>query len=106
MTNRRTSAASRGPQTQHGLTLIEFMVSIVLGMLMVAALATLIADQSGNRAEVDRNGRLIENGRYAIRAVADDLQLAGYWGELGVSPTFSGAGMPDPCVLTASGIDS
>lgn len=73
--------ASRLPRSgQRGLTLIEFMVSVVIGMLMVAVLAILIADQSGNRAEVDRSGRMIENGRYAVRTIAEDLQMAGYWG--------------------------
>lgn len=81
---------------QRGLTLIEFMVSIAIGMILVAALATLIADQSGNRAEVDRAGRLIENGRYAIRTLADDLQMAGYWGELTSTPAGLGA-WQDPC---------
>src|SRR5689334_17581664 len=83
-------------RAQRGLTLIELMVSIALGMIMVAALATLIADQSANRAEVDRAGRLIENGRYAVRAMAEDLQMAGYWGELTTTPT-APAAMPDPC---------
>lgn len=86
-------------RSQRGLTLIELMVSITIGMLMVAALATLIADQSGNRSEVDKSGRLIENGRYAIRAIADDVQMGGYWGELntlGAAP----AALPDPCSVT------
>jgi type IV pilus assembly protein PilW len=95
----RSAARAR----QRGLTLIEFMVSIVLGMLMVAALATLIANQSANRAEVDRSGRMLENGRYAIRAMADDLQLAGYWGEASTTPAAPGT-MPNPCSLVVSDI--
>lgn len=91
--NRFRAPAPRG---QRGLTLIEFMISIVLGMIIVAALATLVADQSVNRSEVDRSGRLIENGRYAIRALAEDLQLAGYWGELSTAPTAPTA-WSDPC---------
>lgn len=83
---------------QRGLTLIEFMVSITIGLLMVAAIATLIADQSTSRAEVDRSGRMIENGRYAIRTITEDLQLAGYWGELNGAPTTTAlAALPDPC---------
>jgi type IV pilus assembly protein PilW len=92
---------------QRGLTLIEFMVSVTIGLLMVAAIATLIADQSGNRAEVDRSGRMIENGRYAVRAMADDLQLSGYWGELnGVPTTAALAGLPNPCSTTLADIEA
>jgi type IV pilus assembly protein PilW len=90
---------------QRGLTLIEFMVSIALGMVIVAAVATLIADQSNNRAEVDRAGRLIENGRYAVRAMADDLQLGGYWGEMTAAPN-APAALPNPCSLVATDIEA
>src|SRR5690349_25049932 len=93
----------RLPHRQAGLTLIEFMVSITIGMLMVAALATLIADQSSNRSESDRTGRLIENGRYAIRTIADDVQLGGYWGELNQMPAVPGA-LPNPCTATVAAV--
>jgi type IV pilus assembly protein PilW len=81
----RTSRLPTSARRQGGLTLIEFMVSIVLGMLMVAAIATLIASQSTNRAELDRSGKMIENGRYAIQNIVVDAQMAGYWGELGAT---------------------
>jgi type IV pilus assembly protein PilW len=87
-----TGAAKR----QRGLTLIEFMVSIVLGMLMVAAIATLIANQSTNRSEIDRAGKMIENGRYAVQTITEDLQLAGYWGQIGSAPA-APAALPNPC---------
>ncbi|HEX7888309.1 MAG TPA: PilW family protein [Ramlibacter sp.] len=81
---------------QRGITIVEFMVSIAIGMIVVAALATLIADQSSNRAEVDRAGRLIESGRYSARVLADELQMAGYWGEISLSPA-APAAWADPC---------
>lgn len=96
--------ALREARRQAGLTLIEFMVSIVIGMLMVAALATLIANQSGTRAEVDKSGRMIENGRYAIQVLANDIQMAGYWGELSEQPAVPGA-LPDPCSVTLANLD-
>ena len=90
---------------QAGLTLVEFMVAIVIGMLMIAAMATLIANQSTNRAEVDRAGKLIENGRYAMSTIVADAQLAGYWGELNTAPG-TGGGPLDPCSLVVSDIRS
>lgn len=90
---------------QLGLTLIEFMVSIALGMILVAALATLIADQSVNRGEVERAGRLIENGRFAVKTMADDVQMAGYWGELNAA-TPGVTAVPDPCSTTVTDIDA
>lgn len=83
-------------RAQRGITIVEFLVSVAIGMIVVAALATLIADQSSNRAEVDRAGRLIESGRYSARMLADDLQMAGYWGETSASPA-APADWADPC---------
>lgn len=94
-------ASPRAPQA--GLTLIEFMVSIVIGMLMIAAIATLIANQSSTRSEIDKSGRMIENGRYATQTLAADLQMAGYWGESTVAPG-TAAAMPDPCDVTLASV--
>ena len=93
---RPTIGALPFARRQAGLTLIEFMVSIVIGMIMIAALATLIANQSSNRAEIDKSGKMIENGRYAIQTMATDLQMAGYWGELTSAQSIP-ASLPDPC---------
>lgn len=91
-----------GRRRQRGLTLIEFMISMTIGLFMVAIIASLIASQSANRAEVDRSGRMIENGRYSVKTIADELPMAGYWGELSAAPADLpiAAPMPDPCVLT------
>lgn len=91
-------------KSQAGLTLIEFMVSIAIGMLLIAAIAMLIANQSGTRRDLDQSGRMIENGRYAVRVIAEDAQLAGYWGELS-TVTVPGA-LPDPCSVTAADLDA
>src|SRR5512133_3857546 len=98
---RSTSSLKR----QAGLTLIELMVSIVIGMLMIAALATLIANQSSSRGEIDKSGRLIENGRYALQTMATDLQMAGYWGELTTLPAAPGV-LPDPCSVTVADLEA
>ena len=94
-------------RTQAGLTLIEFMISIVLGMVIVAAMAMLIGNQSVARSEVDRSGRLIENGRYAITTIVEDLQMAGYWGEIYTNPDAptsltTVASLPNPCSATVN----
>lgn len=89
---------------QRGLTLIEFMVSVVIGMLMIAAMATLIANQSTNRSEVDRTGKMLENGRYALSVMTKDAEMAGYWGELTTAPSVPGA-VPDPCSVTLADLE-
>lgn len=100
--SKRNHSRTTGRRASAGLTLIEFMVSIVLGMLLVAAVATLIANQSTNRAEIDRAGKMIENGRYAVQAIGQDAELAGYWGDLSTAPSTATA-LPDPCATAISG---
>ena len=75
--------ATRPSNSQQGLSLIELMVSITIGLLLVSAMATLIANNSAHRQEVEQASRQIENGRYAMQVLSEDLHHAGYYGEIG-----------------------
>jgi type IV pilus assembly protein PilW len=92
---------------QHGLTLIEFMISITIGMVIVAALTMLIAQQSATQSEFEKSSRQIENGRYATQILSDDLQMAGYYGEFTKSSDMAIPGtLPDPCSTTVADIEA
>jgi type IV pilus assembly protein PilW len=83
-----------------GVSLVELMISIVLGMMVVAALVTVFASTSAARTELERTSRQIENGRYAIELLSDDLRVAGFYGELNVKTVAAVTGaLPDPCSL-------
>lgn len=75
------SRTTRPPRRQRGFSLIELMVSIVLGLVIVASLALLFANSSRARQETDKTNPQIENGRYASQYLLQDLRLAGYFGE-------------------------
>ncbi|HYG54826.1 MAG TPA: PilW family protein [Burkholderiales bacterium] len=76
---------TRTRRTQAGLSLIELMISITIGMVVLAAVALVFVNTSRARAEIERTSRQIENGRYAIELLSDDLRLAGFYGELNTS---------------------
>ncbi len=82
-----------------GLSLIELMIAIALGLMVLAGLATLFANQSAARSEMERNSRQIENGRFAMELLGDELRVAGFYGELNVrGATFTPpAALVDPC---------
>lgn len=84
---------------QRGFTLVELMVSITLGMLVVAALIALYINISRTNNEMAKSNRQIENGRFAIQLLQNDLVHAGFWGE--ARPTAPTA-IPDPCLAVAS----
>lgn len=81
-----------------GFSIIELMIAITLGLIILGGLAALFANASAARNELERNSRQIENGRFAIELLGDDLRLAGFYGELsvGVGPA---PALPDPCSL-------
>lgn len=90
-----------------GFTLVELMISLAIALFLVAGMATLIAQQSLNRAELDKSSRQIENGRYALTLLQDDIQHAGFYGQFsGVMSAL--ATLPDPCIdssTTAATLD-
>jgi type IV pilus assembly protein PilW len=88
---------------QAGLSLVELMVSITLGMLILSGVLVVFVNTSAARNEVDRTSRQIENGRYASELLSEDLRLAGFYGELNpASITAPGALPADPCSVTAA----
>jgi type IV pilus assembly protein PilW len=92
----------RTARRQAGLSLIELMISITIGMVVLTAVALVFVNTSRARAEIERTSRQIENGRYAIELLSDELRLAGFFGELGVnSVTVPGTMPTDQCATDA-----
>jgi type IV pilus assembly protein PilW len=66
------------PTRPRGYGIIELMVAITIGLIVLAALATLFAGNSRERGEIERANQQTENGRYALEVIGDDLRDAGY----------------------------
>ena len=69
-----------------GFTLIELMISVALGMLLMVALVAVYLNISRTNSEMAKTNSLIENGRFAIDVVGEDLSHVGFWG--GFVPDF------------------
>ncbi|HSL72507.1 MAG TPA: PilW family protein, partial [Longimicrobiales bacterium] len=88
---------------QLGLSLIELMISVTLGLLILSGVLVVFVNTSAARNEVERTSRQIENGRYASELLTEDLRLAGFYGELNVPALPVPGALPgDPCSLTPS----
>lgn len=81
---------------------MELMISITIGLILVAGMATLIATQSAARNEQEKSHRQIENGRYAIELLRGDIEHAGFYGEYAPLKT-TVYSVPDPCVPDTAG---
>ena len=86
----------RGPATRTGgFSMVELMVAMTISLLLMAALVTLLSNNSRATTELDRSSRQIENGRFAVDTLSRQIQMAGYYGELETAgATYS---TPDPC---------
>jgi len=82
---------------QHGLSLIELMVAIVIGSLVLLALSGIFLSSNRSSLEMRKSTQQQENGRYASQLLYDDLMLAGYLSEFDASPLTSPAALPDIC---------
>lgn len=98
------SKSVRGPCGVRGFSLIELMVSMTIGLMILGGLLGLLASQSRSRAELDRASRLIDNGRYAIELLTDDLRHAGFYGTFDPTGMAIPAVLPDPCATALADI--
>ena len=86
------------------------MIAMTIGLFLIAGLVYLIAETSRSRAEIERSSRQIENGRYALDRIAEDLRHAGFFSEyLSVAkPAEAGfpltTGAADPCATAIASL--
>jgi type IV pilus assembly protein PilW len=94
-------------EDQSGFSLVELMISIVVGLVILAAMVALFVNSSGANRELARANSLVENGRLAIELLESDVVHAGYWGAY--MPTFDDqtfedvpadapSAVPNPCL--------
>ncbi|HXC38809.1 MAG TPA: prepilin-type N-terminal cleavage/methylation domain-containing protein, partial [Burkholderiales bacterium] len=81
---------------QHGLSLIELLVSMAIGLMLMAGLVTVFANSSQSQRELQRTAQQIENGRYAMDVLTQDLHHAGFYGRYAAYTAPASA--PDPCI--------
>ena len=81
--------------TQAGLSIVELMVAMALGLLLMTSVGSLFVNTSRSNSEVQKAAQQIENGRYATGTLSDDLKLAGFYGQFSALPPVPAAA--DPC---------
>jgi type IV pilus assembly protein PilW len=94
-----TTLATR--RRQRGVTLVELMVGLTLGLVVSASMLMLFANASAHGQDVARAGMQIENGRYVAELLREDVRLAGFYGETSVAGALYT--QPDPCSLAPTG---
>ena len=83
-------------RSQRGVSLIELMVSIGLGLAIIVSVAAVYVAAKQTHRYQETSGRLQEDAGFALDLIAKDLRVAGFGGCLGVSSVTAGT----PAVTT------
>ena len=73
----RGSSLSKG---QAGLTLVEMMVAITVGLILIAGVIQIFTSSKQTYRIQDATSRLQENGRFAVDMLRRDVRMGGFWG--------------------------
>src|SRR5437868_3586744 len=65
---------------QQGMSMVELMVALTIGLVIMAAASTVFVNANRNYQTTDSMGRMQENVRTALAALGRDIRLAGYFG--------------------------
>lgn len=65
---------------QRGLTLVELMVAITIGLILTAGIIQIFVNSKQTYRVEESLSRLQENGRMALDFMANDIRMASFWG--------------------------
>jgi type IV pilus assembly protein PilW len=95
---------------QTGFSLVELMVAMTIGLVLIAGITALTVNSRQTHRAVNETGQQLENGRYAMDILKEDLHHAGFFGEFvpcppnqcrwpiaGTANVVIPAALPDPC---------
>ena len=71
---------SASVKAQRGFSLIELMITLTIGLIILAALIAFYLNITNTNNELAKSNIQIENGRFAIQLLESDLVHAGFWG--------------------------
>jgi type IV pilus assembly protein PilW len=71
-----------GESRQRGVSLVELMIAMTIGLIIGGAVLGVYVNAARNFAQDERFARMQENGRYALRALSEDLTMGDFWGKV------------------------
>lgn len=63
-----------------GMSLVELMVAITIGLIVLAAVSTVLVNSKASYTTQESAARLQESARFAMHFLTRDLRMAGYYG--------------------------
>jgi len=81
---------------QTGVSLVELMIGITIGLFLLIGVVSVFGNSNRVYTELNQASQQIENGRFAVQILSDDVGHAGFYGRYYGSLPVPGA-LPDPC---------
>ena len=75
-----TAEASRTRRRQHGLSIVELMVGVAVGLFVVAAASMLVATQLSDNRRLTLETQVQQDLRATADIITRELRRAGHWG--------------------------
>ena len=90
-----------------GYTLMELIIAIGLGVAIMLALMLMFSRNSGDQQELERTVRQMENARFSVDTLTEDVMHAGFYSDFNPNTVLPAPVItsPDPCAVqpTAQG---
>lgn len=84
-------------RAERGVSLIELMIAMALGLLVMSAMTAVFVNNSQARRELDKAAQQLENGRYAMQILKDEISLAGFYDTLAAVEVTPSSTSANPC---------
>ncbi|AGG87895.1 PilW family protein [Rhodanobacter denitrificans] len=97
MTPRAHGQPMSHARQQAGMSLIELMIAVAIGLALLAGLSSLYVSTSKARTEFNKTSEQVENGRFALQSITRDIEMAGFYGRASQLIATSSYALPDPC---------
>lgn len=103
MTISSQRAVCHQPALQRGLTLIELMIALTIGLVVLGGLLTFFGNSSSAYTELKKTAEPTANGSMAMWVLTQDINHAGFYGEFYTLPA-AGVALPDPCAMAPAAL--
>ena len=87
-----------------GFSLIELMISIGIGTVVLLGLTVMFSVNTSNQIELEQTVRKLENIRYALDTLSEDVMHAGYFSDFNPNTLPQGVSYqtPNPCNISVA----
>lgn len=91
---------------QAGLSIVELMISVVIGLVVIAGAVQVVLNGKRNFLDQDEVTFIQNNARYAVDTLSRDLRMAGYLGcaGQGTAHVANSINSPDPTYISLAGL--